>query len=73
MNYDSVATTPRPSLRCRCCQTPLRAFWQPGLVSSKPGCWLVECTNRRCRMWGQTVSSESYATLDLSAYRAMKW
>lgn len=67
-NFDAQATSPRPALTCVCCGQPLDAYWQPALMPTKAGHWLVEDVNKACVMWMQTFSAETYLSIDLRKY-----
>jgi hypothetical protein len=61
---------------CRCCGAPLHQLHYPEqtLTNSKgerrtfPARVQVECHNKSCQMWMQTLEASTYANKDLSAY-----
>lgn len=68
MNQQRPAPPEPPVTVCRCCEQPLDAQWQQGLLPERPGYFLLTCWNKACAMHAYTLSDINYDLLDLTPY-----
>lgn len=61
-----------PVIHCRCCGKPMEAAYQSPLIAGRTGFFYLTCWQEDCRLAGQTFTTKSYDTMDLSAYLEAK-
>lgn len=57
-----------PQIPCVCCGEILEAKYQPSMIPTRPGYWLVTCLQDDCPMNGFTLADVNYPPQDLAPY-----
>lgn len=65
-------TMDKPTVLCRCCGHAIDPKYQPPLMPGKEGFFYLTCETEGCKLAGQTFTTRTYDTLDLSAYLCKK-
>lgn len=61
-----------PQIKCRCCGEPIEPKYQPPLLPGKQGFFFLTCETDGCPLVGQTFTTKTYDTVDLTPYMKAK-